>query len=196
MRQWARASVKKGDDDDPDDDTSDSEEVITVSQAIDRYEADLKRRGGDHGNAARIRVLPRLLGTKRMSSLVARHFHAWDEALKKAELTAASITRTNTAFAAALTLAADKDDRIVNQKVWRKALLGIADSNVARNTNVAPQNAHEIVAASYGQSVAFGLFVEVSTQTGARPAQLCRLDVWDLQDDRKSSVPASRCRLD
>lgn len=185
VRQWARVGVKKGDGA-SDDDISDSEEVITVSQAIDRYEADLKRRGGDHANAARVRVhLPRSLGAKRVSSLVTRHFHAWDEALKEAELTAASITRSNTAFAAALTLAADKDDRIVNQKVWKKALAGIADSNVASNTNVAPQNAHKIVAASYEQSVAFGLFVEVSTQTGARPAQLCRLDMCDLQDDRK-----------
>jgi hypothetical protein len=187
VRQWARASIK-GDDA--------AEKPVTVAEAIDDFEADLKWRAGDPGNAGRVRLhLPASLAGKRVSALVARDFRSWDEALRKAELSPASITRTNTAFAAALTLAADKDERITNNRVWKKALAGIPDSNVARNANVEPRNIHDIVAASYAESTALSLFVETAAQTGARPAQLCRLEVRDLQDDRddcRLMMPSSR----
>ena len=47
-----------------------------------------------------------------------------------------------------------------------------------------------VVAAAYEQSPAFGLYVQVHAEVGARSSQLARLTVGDLQRDRLM-VPAS-----
>jgi len=40
-----------------------------------------------------------------------------------------------------------------------------------------------VIAAAHGISPAFGLLVETAAVTGARPSQIARLTVADLQDD-------------
>src|SRR5262249_45271318 len=57
---------------------------VTVAQALDRYEADLKTRGGDVGNVARVRLhLHEALADKRVALLTARDLRTWRDNLAK-----------------------------------------------------------------------------------------------------------------
>ena len=70
---------------------------LTVSRALDRYEADLKTRGAEIANVARVRVhLPQALANKRISLLSARDLRGWRDSLIKA-LAPATVNRTATA---------------------------------------------------------------------------------------------------
>src|SRR5258708_26722197 len=60
----------------------DSGRPITVTEALDRYEADLKARGGSTKNASRVRHnLPPSLASKPVSLLTARELRAWRDSL-------------------------------------------------------------------------------------------------------------------
>src|SRR5262249_3955824 len=51
----------------------------------------------------------------------------------------------------------------------------------------------KVIAAAADISSAFGLFVEVAAVTGARPSQLCKLTVYDLQAEAsRLHMPPSR----
>ena len=97
---------------------------------------------------------------------------------------ASTVTRTCKSFKAALNLAAAHDQRIANTAVWRHALAGLPDSSTARRVGLPDRDVRAIVDAAYGVAPEVGLWVEVAATTGARPSQLARLDVADLQDDR------------
>jgi len=154
---------------------------ITVAAAIERYEASLKQRGGDVANAARIRLhLPNKLGRIIVAKLVKNDFAEWKEAL--ADLSPASRNRINAALKAALNLAADEDERIAH-RVWKTALKTVPDATEARNVVLPDPVMWGIVDASYDDSAEFGLFVETAAVTGARPSQIGRLLVRDLQAD-------------
>src|SRR5262245_46778239 len=67
---------------------------ITVSRALDRYEADLTTRGGDIGNAARVREhINEALAAKRVALLTSRELRNWRDGLAK-HLAPASVNRT------------------------------------------------------------------------------------------------------
>ncbi|MGA8758836.1 MAG: hypothetical protein WB611_21500, partial [Stellaceae bacterium] len=75
---------------------------ITVSQALDRYKADLTTRGGDIGNVERIRIhLSATLLTKDVALLASRDLRKWRDDLAT-KLASATVNRTAAAFKAAL----------------------------------------------------------------------------------------------
>lgn len=183
----ARVAARRGDDE--------SGKLISVKEAVDRYHANLGLRGGDPANATRIKVhLPEALGGKSVAALAARDFRTWRDGLIRRKLSPATINRINAGFKAALNLAADDDERIVH-RVWERALPSIPDAAVARNVILPEDDVRSIIAAAYAESAAFGLFVEVAAVTGARPSQMWRLEVGDVQgerDDPRLMMPASK----
>jgi integrase len=192
----------------------------TVATALDRYEADLKIRGGDIANVVRVRThLSEALAEKRVALLTSRELRQWRDGLVRKELAPASVNRTANALRAALNHAADQDERILSRRSWESGLLSLPDANEARNVILGDGVVREIVAAAYRPSRlaeqawltdddrrnaeeearrwagAFGLMVEVAAVTGARISQLARLEVRDLQGGRvdpRLTMPSSK----
>jgi hypothetical protein len=103
----------------------DDGKLATVSQALDRYEADLKVRGGDVGNVSRIKMhLPPTLAGKTVALLSVHELRSWRDGLLN-KLEPASINRTTCGLKAALNLAADQDERIAKRHAWQKGLAAI-----------------------------------------------------------------------
>jgi integrase len=178
-------------------DDEDSGKPVTVAQMMDRYEADLKARGGDVYNAQRVRIhLPDVLASKSVSLLAApREFRHWRDGLVKKGLAPSTVNRTCAAFQAALELAAAQDLRIRNQSVWRTGLAALPDADQARNVIIQDDEVRGIILAAYAVNREFGWLVEVAAVTGARVSQLARLEVGDLQDDRadpRLMMPSAR----
>jgi hypothetical protein len=104
----ARALAGKADDGKP----------LTVTEALDRYQADLQTRGGDLGNATRARFhVPESLAGKSVRLLTASDLRRWRDALTK-EMAPASVNRCMTILKAALNLAATTDETISNRQAW------------------------------------------------------------------------------
>jgi integrase len=167
---------------------------VTVAEALDDYERDLHARGGLTGNVSRVRHhLPPSLATKPVSLLTSRELQHWRDRLDG--MKPATVNRTTRILKAACNLAAKHDARIVNANAWNHGLASLRDSHRARNTILADAEVRELVAAAYAQDPAFGLFVEVAATTGARPCQICALEIGDLQADRSDPrlmMPSSR----
>jgi integrase len=173
---------------------ADGSKLMTVAEAVDAYEHDLKRRGGGTYNAARIRFhLPATLANRVVATLVARDFKPWRDALIRAKQKPDTINRTNAALRAALNLAAAHDERIVNRRAWQTALARVPDASESRNVILPEESVRAIVASAYKQSPEFGLLTEVSASTGARVSQLARLEAHDVQADRaRLMMPSSK----
>jgi integrase len=176
---------------------ADSGKPITVGEAMDRYEADLKARGGDAYNAERVRVhLPDALANETVALLTSpRKFRHWRDGLTKRGLAASTVNRTCAAFQAALEHAASLDPRITNQGAWRTGLAALPDAERSRNVIIPDDAVLRIVSAAYEESHQFGLLVEVAAVTGARVSQLARLEVGDVQGDRadpRLMMPSAR----
>ena len=167
---------------------------ITVAEALDRYEADLRTRGADVGNVSRVRVhLTDALAGKAVALLTVRELRRWRDALQKT-LTASSINRVANAFRAALNLAADTDERITNRRAWEVGLQAIPDATASDNVILPVGLIRQVVARAYEISEQFGLLISTAT-TGARVSQLARLEVQDVQGDRadpRLMMPSSR----
>jgi integrase len=165
---------------------ADSGKPVTVREAMDRYEADLKARGGDAYNAQRVRVhLPDTLANETVALLTSpRKFRHWRDGLRKKGLAASSVNRTCAAFQAALEYAAKLDPRITCQSAWRTGLAALPDAEQSRNIIIPDDAVLRVVSAAYEESPQFGLLVEVAAVTGARVSQLARLEVGDVQGDR------------
>jgi integrase len=168
---------------------------VTIGQALDRYEADLKARGGDIGNVLRVRAhLFETLAGKGIALLTARDLRIWREALTK-NLAPATVNRTCAAFKAALNLAADQDERIASRSAWETGLASIPDAEQSRNVILPEDTVRDLIVEAHGRSAQFGLLVEVAAVTGARVSQLARLEVQDVQGDRvdpRLMMPTSR----
>ena len=168
---------------------------ITVSQALDRYKADLTTRGGDIGNVERIRIhLSATLLTKDVALLASRDLRKWRDDLAT-KLASATVNRTAAAFKAALNLAAEHDDRIANRRAWETGLASIPDAEQSRNVILPENTIRLIIAAAYRDSPEFGLLIEVAAVTGARVSQLANLETADLQGERSDPrlmMPTSR----
>src|SRR5262249_34320424 len=179
---------------DPD---ADSGKLITVGEALHRYEADLKARDGDAYNAQRVRVhLPDMLANETVALLTGpRKFRHWRDGLKKKGLVASTVNRTCAAFQAALEHAAKLDPRITNQSAWRTGFAALPDAAQSRNVIIPDDAVLRIVEAAYEESPQFGLLVDVAAVTGARVSQLARLEVGDAQGDRadpRLMMPSAR----
>jgi integrase len=128
-------------------------------------------------------LLPAALLAKPVALLTSPELRRWRDGLLGTRKPA-SVTRTCKSFKAALNLAAAHDPRIGNSAVWRVALAGLPDANSARHSALPETDVRAIGTAAYAVDKALGLWTEVAATTGARPSQLARLDVADLQDGR------------
>jgi integrase len=173
----------------------DSGKPMTIAKALDQYQADLKIRGGDTGNVARVRAhLTDTLAEKTVALVTARDLRSWRDALAK-ELAPATVNRTANGLKAALNLAADHDEGIPSRRAWETGLASIHDAEESRNVILSETDIRAIIDRSNEQSAEFGLLVETAAVTGARISQLARLGVEDLQDDRSDPrlmMPSSR----
>jgi integrase len=167
----------------------------TIASALDRYEADLKIRGGDAGNVARVRAhLPDTLAKKSVALVTARDLRSWRDDLAKA-IVPATVNRTTNGLRAALNLAADHDERIPSRRAWETGLASLHDAEESRNVILDEPVIRTIVDKANEHSAEFGLLVEAAAVTGARTSQLSRLEVQDLQDGRgdpRLMMPSSR----
>jgi hypothetical protein len=175
-QELARTLGRGGDD-------SDAKRPASVSEAIDEYERDVVRRGGLTDNAKRLRGhLSPTLGAKPVALLVERDLENWRDRMEAKGLTPATVARTAKAFKACLNYAARRDKRITNASAWRNGLGNLADTYRARNTGLSTDQVLAIVHACDDVDHSLGLMVAAAAETGARPVQLRRLEVADLQD--------------
>jgi integrase len=172
----------------------DSTRPATVAEAIDDYARHLEKNDGDPENASRARfhLTPTLLA-KPVALLTARELRHWRDGL---DLKPATLNRTLKATKAVLNLAARLDpQRITNAQAWRDGLEGLKDAHNARNAVLPKTDVAAIVREAWAADAAFGLLVELLAVAGPRISQVARLEVGDLQDDRKDprlQMPSSR----
>jgi integrase len=162
----------------------DESRPLTVAEALDRYETDLKARGGDPYNArhARLHLTGSIL-SKPVALLGATELRKWRDRLLEKGLAPGTVNRTKTGLRAALELAAAHDPRIANERAWKVGLAALPDAHRARNVILDDATVRRVVAAAYDHDRALGLMVEVAAVTGARLSQLTRIEVADLQAD-------------
>jgi integrase len=165
----------------------------TVADALDDYERDLTARDADINNARRARhhLTPTLLA-KPVSLLTAREWRRWRDGLK---LKRSTLNRTLRPIKAALNLAAAHDPRIANREAWRVGLAGLPDSHRARNVILTDDEVRALIVEAHRINHEFGLLTEVLAGTGARVSQAARLEVGDLQDNRRDPrlmMPSSK----
>jgi integrase len=171
------------------------DKLQTVAEALAAYEADLRTRGGDAQNVARVLFhLPSSLAGKTVPLLTAKELRHWRDGLLK-ELKPPSVKRTCTVLKAALNLAANHDPRIQNRDAWRVGLASLPDAESSRNVILAEPDVVAIVRAAYKVDPELGLLVEVAAVTGARYSQIVGLLVGDLQDAKgapRLQMPTSK----
>jgi hypothetical protein len=174
-----------------------SEQPITVAEAVDAYEADLATRGGRKYNATQLRLhLTDAMKSKAVALLTERELRDWRAGLVKKGLKPSSADRIARSFKAALALAARNDKRITNTAAWKNGLRKLPDSEVARNVILPDQTVAALVGGSYDEDQDFGVLIEVLAETGTRESQVFKLTPHDLQDDHKTGprlmMPTSR----
>src|SRR5262245_32189385 len=151
-----------------------SSDKITVARALERYEADLLKRGGLAGNVSRVRHhLPRALLNKEVTTVTEADLSAFRDSIDAAP---ATINRTIRILKAALAVVES-----VNERALRMGLKQLPNAHEARNVVLSDDQVRAVVAAAYDENPQFGLFVEVAAVTGARPSQIVRLEICDLQ---------------
>jgi hypothetical protein len=175
------------------------ETVTTLRSALDRYEADLRTRGGDEGNAVRVRRhLADAMLDRPVADLSLNSLRAWRDSLTAKRrrkpgdetpdeqpgtpLAPSGVNRLCTALKAALNLAADLDPRIASRREWEQGLATIPGAEEARNIILPDQDIGKLLALAQGTD--FGFLLEGLAVTGARVSQLARANVADLQDNR------------
>lgn len=159
--------------------------LITVNDAIERYAADLKVRGGREYNARLARIhLPASLLAKPVGLLTIAELKHWRDGLLIGR-TKATINRIVAVLSAALELAASLDPRIT-ARPWKVGLAKLKGANAtnARNVVLTDTQVRELARLAYASSPEFGRFIETMATTGARRSQLARLTVADLKSDR------------
>jgi integrase len=165
------------------DDVPDSK-PMTVADALDAYERDLKTRGADPANAQRARKhLTARLASKPVMLLSNQDLRGWRDGLVATGVEPATINRTRAGLRAALELAAALDPRITNREAFRVGLKGLRNTKTARRVVLPDADVLRIVEAAYEEDRAFGVLVQVLAETGARISQAARLTCSDLQSD-------------
>jgi hypothetical protein len=162
----------------------DESRPLTVAEALDRYETDLKARGGDPYNVRHVRLhLTGSILSKPVALLGTIELRKWRDGLLDKGLAPGTVNRTKTGLRAALELAAAHDPRIANERAWKVGLAALPDAHRARNVILDDASVRRVVAAAYDYDRALGLMVEAAAVTGARLSQLARLEIADLQAD-------------
>jgi integrase len=174
----------------------DTGQPVSVGAALDRYEADLKTRGGCTINASRVRNhLPQALLNKSIQLLTAAEIRKWRDDLLTQGLKPATVRRTAAAFKAALNLAANLDPkRITDRSAWDVGLSGIKQTSAEVSRVISDGDVVSIVNCAYALDPAFGLFIDVLASTGTRTSQAINLLVGDLQNGGapRLMMPSSR----
>jgi integrase len=168
-----------------------SERPITVTEAVDAYQDDLKARGAGVANASHIRFNLKdkpALASKPVALLTKKDLSDWRNGLVKRGLLPSSADRISKSFKAALNLAASNDDRIKNEKAWKDGMKNLTEddsgSGDGSNNIILPINlVAATVKASYKADRKFGLVIEVLASTGTRESQMWKLKVRDFIDD-------------
>lgn len=186
------------------------ETATTIRTALDRYEADLRTRGGDVGNAVRVRRhLTDATLDKPVVELSLNALRGWRDNLTTKHrrkpgdtgdepqgepLAPSGVNRLCTALKAALNLAADLDARITSRRAWEQGLASLPGAEEARNVILPDDDIRKLIALAPTQGTDFALLIEGLAVTGARVSQLARCDVGDLQDNRldpRLMIPSS-----
>ena len=165
----------------PGDDAGDDSRPLTVAEAIDAYARDLEARGGDGYNSKRARLhLPASILGKPVGLLRSVELSRWRDGLIAKGLARDTVNRVRTCVRAALSLAARRDKRIVNRHVWEDDLEALPNATMARNVVLADDAVAKLIATAYAHDPKLGLLCDVVSTTGARPSQVVRLLVADL----------------
>jgi integrase len=169
----------------------------TVKDALNRYEDDLKTRGGDTGNVNRVRLhLPDELGLREVAQLEPKELAAWrDRLAQKMPLT--TVNRIITGLMAALNRMADLDPKRVapNRQAWKVGLKAFEDADESNNIILPEPVIRAIVEMAGTEGDEFKLLIETLAGTGARYGQLARVQVKDLEDcdvKPRLMIPVSR----
>ena len=170
--------------------------LLTVARAVDEYGRDLAAREAGVGNASRIRKhLSPSLAAKPVAILTARELSAWRDGLLRDGLKPASYVRLKNALTATLNLAARRDPSIRNRAAWADGLAGVREDSTSRNVQrLDDDQVRAVIAGCYALDHNLGLYVEVAAETGARPSQISRLVIGDLQNggQPRLMMPSSR----
>src|SRR5262249_21006641 len=127
-------------------DVGDDSRPLTVDEALDRYEADLKARGGDTYNAHRARFrLPGSILGKPVALLGSADPRRRGDARPEQGPARDPVTRLRTCLRAALSLAARRDRRIKNRHVWEEDLEALPNATVARNVVLADDDVARLI---------------------------------------------------
>src|SRR5262249_42145909 len=136
---------------------------------------------------ARLHVPPAML-SKPVALLRSTEMHKWRDGLIAKGLARDTVNRVRTCLRAALSLAARRDRRILNRTVWEDDLEALPNATMARNVVLADDAVAKLIATAYAHDPKLGLLCDVVSTTGARPSQVVRLLVGDL-DLAKPSAP-------
>jgi integrase len=168
----------------------------TWASALDDYEADLIARGGNKGNATHVRH--HLAGTallnKPVALLTVAELKRWRNDMLKRGIKPATVVRTLKSARASLNAAADADPKRITERPWKVAFK-LKDDYEPIDRVVSDADVVRLVAEAYALDEAFGLFVHVASETGARSSQIARLLVADLKADGQAPLvmmPSSR----
>jgi integrase len=169
----------------------DDSRPVTVGEALDGYELDLKARGADIANVRRPRkAMPSALLEKPVQLLTAGELKRWRNSLvggiASKGRAPASVNRMVKGLRAALVQAGENDPRIRNQAEFKIGLKPLPGAGRARNIILTDTEVRAFVAAAYALNPALGLLFDVLAVTGTRPSQAIRLTVADLQADPRS----------
>jgi integrase len=165
-------------------DVAEAGSLLTVAAAVEEYGRDLAARGAGPENVGRIKKhLPSSIAAKPLAIVTAREFSAWRDALLRGGMKPATYVRLKRAVVGALNLAARRDHTITNRAAWTDGLAGVQEDFSSRNIErLDDDQVREVIAACYALDPNLGLFTETAAETGARPSQISRLAVGDLQN--------------
>jgi integrase len=174
--------------------------MITVEEAINRYETNLKARGvtnRSHRNATSIRghLKDTPLYKESVALLEQQPVTDIRDSLRASGLEAGTVDRIGKNFKAAMNLAAQTDPRITNRKAWSKGWALLPEKGEPRNIILPDSIVTAIVRAAYAADHKLGVYFDVLAETGTRESQMLRLCVRDLQDDRtdpRLMMPSSK----
>jgi len=151
---------------------------VTVAEALDAYADHLRSTGGDPYNAKRARLhVPAAIASKPIGLIGAAELIKWRDGLTAKGLSRGSVNRVRTCLRAALTLAAKRDRRIVNQRVWQDDLDALPNATEARNVILSDAEVSRLITAGNAHDAALGLLMRVLAETCARPSQVRRIEV-------------------
>jgi integrase len=156
---------------------------LNVDAALKDYKRDLEARSANPYNADWPRQhLPKALIAKPVQLLTAAELKKWRDSLLD-KLAPATINRLARCLGAALELAARHDnERIKNRQAWEIGLACLPGAQESRNVILSDDEVRAFVASAYMIDDGFGLIIDTLAITGARPSQVVRLRVDDLQD--------------